>query len=101
MPSAAAGGPPGARGTRPGPLTTNATEAHGQRYCRLDEMAGSDRDELTELPSLKRVTRSLPQAKGASHGPCCDGSGREEIANLRAGRRRADSRGETRPTGDL
>jgi len=64
-------------------------------------MAGSDRDELPGLPSLKRVTRSLPQAKRASHGPCCDRSGREEIANLRAGRRRADSQQKRWPTGDL
>src|SRR5262245_13929382 len=37
----------------------------------------------------------MPQTKGASHGPCCDRSGREEIANLRAERRRRDRRGET------
>ena len=49
-------------------------------------MAGSDRDELTGLPSPR--TRSfLPQTKGASHGPCCYRSGCEEIANLRAEQR--------------
>src|SRR6266404_1790840 len=63
-------------------------------YRRLDEVAGSDRDELTGLPSLRCVTRSLPQAKGASHGPCCDRSRFEEIANLRAQCGRADHRGE-------
>jgi hypothetical protein len=67
----------------------------GGNIRRLDEVAGSDRDELTGLPSPRCLTRSfLPQAKGASHGPCCYRSGLEEIADLRAERRRADRGGE-------
>jgi len=62
--------------------------------CRLDEVAGSDRDELTGY-RRSGITRSfLPQTKGASHGPCCYRSGREEITDLRAQRRRADRRRE-------
>src|SRR5437868_4030285 len=58
-------------------------------HTRLDEVAGLNRDELTNN-RRSRINALKAQAKEASRGACCDRSGRETIAGMRSRRRRAD-----------
>src|SRR5262245_29699523 len=73
-----------------------AQERFGKYLClhlwRVDEVAGPDRNEVT-ISCLSTVTRSEPQAKEASHEPCCDRSRLQAIADLHPSARRHGSGG--------
>src|SRR4051812_3324927 len=62
-------------------LKVRVPEASRLRSGRMDEVAGSIRDELTNN-RRSGLTRSEPQTKGASHGPYCDRLGRKGIPGL-------------------